>query len=118
MEVKVAAMLIGAFFTLVAGVSLVLALHPKVLDGFIIRLGFSLVTIGFGASGLHLLDTSLDNVYGLQASTATGTFGLLFVLLGYILRVALAGHHLRRKADWFVGVTREEENYANCQKRS
>lgn len=118
MGLKLATMLMGSFFVLAAAVSLVLALHPKVLDGFIIRLGFSLVTIGFGASGLHLLDTSLDNVYGLQASTATGIFGLLFILLGYIFRVALAGHHLRRKADWLEGATREVENYANCQKRS
>lgn len=78
-----------------------LILYPKFRDGFFMRLGLSMCTLGFGAVSLHLLDSELDMFYGAKYALSTGFMGFLLICLGYAVRCAIVGHPLRRKGDWF-----------------
>jgi hypothetical protein len=93
----------GSIAGITALLALFLILNPKFQDGFLIRLGLSFCTVGFGAAGLHLLDPGLRAVTGIGAAVSTGLLGFLFVGLGYTVRIFLAGHQLRRKSDWISG---------------
>jgi hypothetical protein len=87
-------------------ISLVLVaaiLSPRVQDGVVIKVGLIAMAMGFGSLALRLIDKSnsmCDPHW--QRSILLVNFGIATVVMGYLLRRAMAHHQLRRLSDWLT----------------
>lgn len=117
-------MITGFFDYLIATVSgglsaiaLIAILHPRVLDGIVIKLGLSFLTVGFGALGLQMLEA----VHGEEAililrALCIAVVGVGIICTGYAIRKFTAGHSLRRRSDWIAPPKGEGVQHARNEK--
>jgi hypothetical protein len=76
-------------------------LSQRVHDGIVIKVGLSSMALGFGSIALRLADAEARySLLGMERSLVLINAGIAVVILGYILRRAMAKHPIRRVTDW------------------
>lgn len=76
-------------------------LSPKVHDGIVVKLGLSLMALGFLVSTYALANgADCTDVKTLDGAIALVNFGAVTVLAGYLLRTGYGRKKKRRFTDW------------------
>lgn len=74
---------------------------PAVQDGVIIKVGLISMALGFGAMALRLFDgIGPEEMPSVLRALALINAGIGVVIVGYLLRKAVAKHPVRRSTDW------------------